>query len=278
MTSEAQAAALAWKSLVEAASAPYRRAGFVAWHIARGKLRFDPVFNHLVARGVLAPGTLVLDIGCGKGLLASLVEAAGASARKGCWPSSWGEAPVGVEVRGIEVLARDVARARAALGPHADIVCADMRTTPFASADAVVILDVLHYVTLAEQDDVLTRARTALLAGGTLVLRVGDAAARRRFRASGWVDRLVTLARRQRSSPHAGRTLAAWQARLRELGFAVATRPMGQGTPFANVLLVGTIAAAHDVAMPIAPSSLPVDAIAAAHDVPAHRGGTARLA
>jgi SAM-dependent methyltransferase len=229
-------ATLAWRRLVETASAPYQRSGRFAWHFARGKL---------------APHTRVLDIGCGQGLLASLVAAAAAAARQGRWPSAWAEAPVGVHVRGIELLARDVARARDALGDGADLVCADMRTTAFGAVDAVVLLDVLHYVSIAEQDAVLARARAALPDGGRLVLRIGDAAARRAFAASGWIDGIVTRARGQRAGRHFGRTLAAWTERLAELGFAVVSEPMHRGTPFANILLVGTVidaplpAAAH---------------------------------
>ena len=234
-------AAVAWRALVTAASDPYQRAGRFAWHFARGKLRWDPVFGHLLARGLIVPRSRVLDIGCGQGLLASLVAAAAKVARQGLWPSDWAEAPVDVRISGLEVLARDVERARHALGAGIDIVCADMRTIAFAGVDTVVILDVLHYVSIAEQDAVLERVRAALPIGGRLVLRIGDAAARRRFAVTTWVDRCVTLARGQGFSRHAGRTLAAWQARLAELGFTVASQPMQGGTPFANVLLVGTV-------------------------------------
>jgi SAM-dependent methyltransferase len=234
--------ARAWRALVETASAPYQRSGRFAWHFARGKLRWDPVFGHLLARGLIAPHTRVLDIGCGQGLLASLVRAAATAAGQGRWPSAWAEAPIDVRFSGIELQARDVARARDALGDDADFVCADMRTTAFAAADTVVILDVLHYVSVADQDALLARVRAALSHGGRLVLRVGDAAARRRFAASGWVDRIVTFARGQRLGRHAGRTLGAWTERLAELGFAVTRETMLSGGPFANVLLVGTIA------------------------------------
>jgi SAM-dependent methyltransferase len=236
-------AAATWSTLIESASAPYRRSSRFAWHFARGKLRRDPVFSHLIERGLIAPHTRVLDIGCGQGLLASLIRAAAAAASQGRWPSAWAAAPVDVRVAGIEVLARDVARARAALGDGAELVCADMRTAAFAAADTVVLLDVLHYLGIAEQDAVLARARAALPDGGRLVLRVGDAASRGRFAASGWVDRLVTLARGQGFGRPAGRTLAAWRQRLHELGFAVASEPMNKGTPFANVLIVGTVIA-----------------------------------
>jgi len=231
----------AWLALRDAASEPYRRAGKFAWHFARGKLRWDPVFAHLIAEGLVRPNARVLDIGCGQGLLASLLQAAGAAAQAGRWPREWATAPTGARVTGIELMARDVDRAREALGATADFVCADMRTAHFPESDTVVILDVLHYVDIAEQDAVLARVRGALGSGGRLVLRVGDAAARRGFTSSQWVDRIVTFVRGHRVRPQFGRPLGAWQARLGELGFSVATRPMHAGTPFANILLVGTV-------------------------------------
>jgi len=243
-------AAVAWRALVAAASEPYQRAGRFAWHFARGKLRWDPVFGHLLARGLIAPQTRVLDIGCGQGLLASLLAAAAQAARQGRWPSDWAAAPIDVRVSGIELLARDVERARHALGDRIDIVCADMRTTAFAAVDTVVILDVLHYVSIAEQDAVLERVRAALQLGGRLVLRVGDAAAPRGFVASTWVDRFVKLMRGQGFGGQTGRPLAAWKSRLGELGFAVESEPMHAGTPFANVLLFATVHGAPREAEP----------------------------
>ena len=245
-------AAVAWRALVAAASDPYQRAGRFAWHFARGKLRFDPVFGHLLARGLIASRTRVLDIGCGQGLLASLLAAAAHAAGQGRWPSEWAEAPVDVRVSGIELRARDVERARHALGDGIDVVCADMRTTAFAAVDTVVILDVLHYVSVAEQDGVLERVRAALPIGGRLVLRIGDASAQRGFAASAWVDRFVKLARGQGFGRPTGRSLAAWQARLAELGFTVATEPLHGGPPFANVLLVATAVRAPAAARPSA--------------------------
>src|SRR6478609_10706319 len=113
-------ATVAWRALVTAASEPYQRAGRFAWHFARGKLRWDPVFSHLLARGLIAPRTRVLDIGCGQGLLASLLAAAARAARDGRWPSGWAEPPLDVRVRGIELQRRNVERARDALGDAAE--------------------------------------------------------------------------------------------------------------------------------------------------------------
>nr|WP_286197509.1 class I SAM-dependent methyltransferase [Variovorax boronicumulans] len=234
----------AWTALRERACAPYRAAGRFAWHFARGKLSMDPVFRHLIEAGLIPPGSRVLDIGCGQGLLTSLLASTGAQARAGRWPAAWPPAPAPAQVTGIELMPRDVERARAALAPlgaQARFVCGDMRSTAFPPADAVVILDVLHYITIAEQNAVLARVRAALPPGGRLLLRVGDAAARRGFAVSQWVDAVVTRVRGHRVLPQYGRTLAEWSAELARLGFAVSSRPMSAGTPFANVLLIAKV-------------------------------------
>jgi len=263
----------AWRWLVDEASAPYRRAGRFAWHFARGKLRMDPVFRHLLEDGLVPAGARVLDIGCGQGLLASLLCAADSLHGRGGWPPAWRGAPSGTRVTGIELMQRDVDRARAALGDTAQFVCGDMRHTAFPAVDAVVILDVLHYITVAEQDAVLARVRDALAPAGVLLLRIGDAKARRGFLASQWVDRAVTFVRGHRVAPQFGRTLAQWIAQLEALGFNVQCRPMSQGTPFANVLLVGRLVRqAHERAAtavrPSAQAQSGSDALQSARETP----------
>lgn len=233
-----------WPALLDAASEPYRSAGRFARGFARGKLGMDPVFRHLLRNGLIAPRSRVLDIGCGQGLLTSLLRESAALAARGAWPTDWAAAPVGAQVVGIELMARDVQRARAALGGDAEFICGDMRSTPFPPVDVVVILDVLHYIDIAEQDAVLARVRAALPPGGRLLLRVGDAASPRGFRISQWVDAVVTFVRGHRVVPQYGRPLAAWIAQLESLGFAVRPEPMSAGTPFANVLLVARVKAA----------------------------------
>lgn len=233
---------VAWRSLVESAALPYAGAGRFALHFARGKLRWDPVFRHLIGSGLITPRARVLDIGCGQGLLASLLGAAGQLARRGGWPIDWATAPTDARVIGIELAPLEVARGRDALGADADFVCGDMRRTAFPNVDAVVILDVLHYVSHAEQVEILRRVHDALQGGGCLLLRVGDASSRLAFAIGHGVDQLVALARGGRAKPRAGRSLAAWQALLTGLGFDVASRPMHRGTPFvANVLLVARV-------------------------------------
>ena len=231
----------AWRELHEAASARYRPCGPFAYHFARGKLKHDPAFRALLAGATIATGARVLDIGCGQALLASLLAACDEQAAAGRWPRSWGAAPVGTRYTGIELMPRDIARAQqalAALPARPQLLCGDMRHTALPPCDVAVILDVLHYVDGAAQDDVLRRVRHALLPHGRLLLRVGDSSQRLRFAIGRWVDHAVTLARGHRAPPTSWRPMAQWRAALQALGFAVRAVPMSQGTPFANVLLV----------------------------------------
>jgi hypothetical protein len=138
-------------------------------------------------------------------------------------------------------MASDVARARAALAdrePQVSIRRGDICRTDFGQVDVVTILDVLHYIDHAAQEDVLRRARAALPNHGLLITRVGDAAAGLPFRICDWLDRAVILVRWRRRPVLWCRTLADWVKLLEGVGFEVEAMPMSEGKPFANVMLV----------------------------------------
>ena len=225
-------------TLIERASARYRRAGPFAHHFARGKLRADPVFRALLEHGLLQGRNHILDLGCGQGLLTAWLHAALVNYRNGEWPQNWPPPPAPGSMRGIELMDRDVKRAHEALGSACQISQGDIRSAEFGTSDAVVILDVLHYMTEAEQVQVLKRVRAALPVPGLLLLRVGDADGGLRFRYSQWVDRLVMLFRGHARVKTHFRSVAQWNALLRECGFDVEAKPMSEGTQFANVLLI----------------------------------------
>jgi SAM-dependent methyltransferase len=236
------------RRLIDRAAAPYRASGRFAWHFARGKLGGDPVFAGLLEHGLIPQRARVLDIGCGQGLLASWLLSAQALAAAGEWPPHWKPAPQPGAIHGIELMPRDVERARAALGGAASFSVGDMCRADFGKADAVVVLDVLHYVDFDAQNEVLMRIRDALLPRGVLVLRVGDAAGGWPFRCSVWVDHVVTFIRGHRNSRLYCRTLDDWKAALAAFGFAVRSLPMNRGTPFANILLIAELGGAEAAA------------------------------
>ena len=240
---ESPATAAFIKRLVSLASAPYKSCGAYPWHFARGKLGGDPAFPHLLAAGLLGGRKRILDIGSGQGLLTAWLLAARASADHGDWPTGWPAAPRPSHVRGIELMPHDVARADHALAGAvragvAGFAAQDMCSSDFGQSDAVVILDVLHYVPFDAQDGVLRRVHRALSPDGVLLLRVGDAAAGLPFAFSNWVDHVVTTLRGHRLGKLYCRPLAEWKAALEKLGFVVEAQALSQGTPFANVLLV----------------------------------------
>jgi 2-polyprenyl-3-methyl-5-hydroxy-6-metoxy-1,4-benzoquinol methylase len=225
-----------FRTLAREAAARYPARDRFARHFAFGKLTRDPVFGHLLSRGLIASGARVLDLGCGQGLLAALLAAArGANA---AWPAGWAPAPDAIAFRGIDLMQRDIERAAHANASGAQFTCGDIRAADFGSADVVVILDVLHYIDYAAQEDVLRRVRHALGAGGVLLLRVGDESESLRFRYTVWIDRAVMALRGHRLERLYCKPLAQWVKQLEDLGFAVAAAPMSAGTPFANVLLV----------------------------------------
>ncbi len=225
-------------ALVDLASLPYRRAGRFAYHFARGKLRGDPVFRTLLEHGLLHGRAHILDLGCGQGLLTAWLRTAARCHERGIWPRGWPAPPRAQTIRGMELSAREVARARCALGAECEVEQADIRGTAFGSADAVMLLDVLHYMSPESQREVLERVRAALPQDGLLVLRVGDAEGGVRFRLSQWTDQVIALARGRGLLRLHCRSIAEWQELLRTCHFDSTAQPLSGGTPFTNVLLI----------------------------------------
>ena len=229
----------AWVALLDSASEPFASAGRFAYHFARGKLGGDPAYRGILERGLLAERRRILDLGCGQGLLSAWLRAAQRLYDAGVWTADWPAPPRPQSTAGLELMESDVRRAHRALGNTCGIAQGDIRFAPFGSVDAVVILDVLHYMDGAAQHDVLKRVRAALPPGGLLLLRIGDAGGGLRFRYSQWVDKLVMLLRGHAWVRTHCRSVMQWQDLLCQCGFEVRAMPMSQGTPFANVLLLG---------------------------------------
>jgi SAM-dependent methyltransferase len=223
--------------LLDAARAPYRIVGRFAHQFARGKLAGDPAYRAILERGLLQGRRQLLDLGCGLGLLAALLRAAERCSLDGRWPDSWPAPPRGLSIRGIELLPRTVERARRALGASAEIVQGDIRVAEFGAADAVIILDVLHYIEADAHRALLDRVHATLPPAGLLLLRVGDAAGGLRFRIGQRWDQAVMLARGRGWIRLHCRSLGEWRSLLLECGFDSQVISMSEGTPFANVLL-----------------------------------------
>jgi SAM-dependent methyltransferase len=228
------------KHLTQLAAAPYRTAGYVDWQWARNKLGRDPIFAALLDKGLLRDGAKVVDLGCGRGLLAAWYFAAERMAEQGRWQGA--APPKGLRFHGYDLIAKHVDAGCQALRPlygeRVEIEEGDMRHARLDGADAIAILDVLHYVPPEDQEALLRRVHAALPAGGLLVTRVGNADGNLAFRFSQLVDGIVNFQRDFKLPKLWCRPLADWLALLDRVGFDVQPTPMSKGTPFANVMLV----------------------------------------
>ena len=229
------------KRLLDLATEPYRHTGLFNYHWARGKLWGDPIFAALLERPVLPDGARILDLGCGRGLLAAWLLGAERLAALGEWRTSPAP-PTGLRFRGIELMEREAICGNQALQPlHGERVQlsgGDMRDTELGDTDVIAILDVLHYVSYADQDRMLDRIRAALSAGGLFVTRIGDADGGMRFAFSQAVDACMAFIQGHRLARMWCRPLPQWTRALERRGFAVEAVPMSGGTPFANIMLI----------------------------------------
>lgn len=227
-------------ALIEAASAPYWKTDFFGYFKARGKLRGDPAFAGILREGLLAGAGRILDLGCGQGLLAAWLDAAQRrnQERPHEWPEEWPAPPRPISFRGIELQARDVWRARVALGDRAKFEVGDIADADFGSVDAIIILDVLHYLDQQAQLRVLDHARAALSSEGVLLLRVSDAGSGIRFMVGQCIDWTVMAAHYRRTPRMYWRPVSEWQRLLTSMGFRSEALPMSAGTPFANIFLI----------------------------------------
>jgi len=220
-------------AIVAHASARYRSSGRTAYHFARGKLRGDPVYRAVLEGGLLPDAGTVLDLGCGGGLmLAALASARGLS----------GAAPTSASARrlvGVETRPGAAAIARRALGDEAEIVTDDVRRRQLPRAHAILLFDVLNMMRAADQDALLAVLLSALEPGGVLLVREADAAAGGRFRAVRVGNTLKAWLTGASTREFHFRPRAEWCRWLEKAGLTVETHPMGMGTPFGNVLLMG---------------------------------------
>jgi uncharacterized protein (DUF2062 family)/SAM-dependent methyltransferase len=224
--------------LIEGASRRYVEAGIFHWEVVRGKLKGDPIYFALLESGLLPREGLLVDLGCGRGILLSLLATARQLRREGKW-SAPRSPPAELALAGVELRPRIAAVAAGALGADAEIRVADLTGYTPPPCRAVVLLDVLHYLDPADQTGLLARSAAALAPGGVLILRDADAGLGWRFFLTRVGERLAALARGQGRRRFHYRRADAWGELLRSLGLEVTSTPMWDGTPFGNVLVVG---------------------------------------
>jgi trans-aconitate methyltransferase len=183
----------------------------------RSKLARDPMYEAVLAH-LRGSGEPLLDVGCGVGVLEAFLRARG----------------VGVPIVGIDSDAAKIAVARQVV-PDASFHEGDALSLP-PFHGTVVILDVLHYLTSAGQQQLLLQALDHT--SGLVIVReaVRDRSMRYRMTvAQETFARAVRWLRVPRLNfPTVEQIVAPFHAR----GFEVSVRPMWGTTPLNNYLFV----------------------------------------
>jgi uncharacterized protein (DUF2062 family)/SAM-dependent methyltransferase len=223
--------------LVRRAADRFLDSSITAWEFARGKLRMDPVYRAALSSELLPSGGTLVDVGCGQGLTLALLTEARLAAERGEWPAGWPLPPRFDRLVGIETRHRVAAIARIALDRDAEVIEGDARTVALEPARAMLLFDVLHLLPRDDQEALVAAMAAHLEPGGVLLVREADPGGGWRFaavRAGNRFKAFVTGTWREQSFEP--RTESEWRECFTRHGFHVEMRPMGEGTPFANVL------------------------------------------
>jgi uncharacterized protein (DUF2062 family)/trans-aconitate methyltransferase len=218
-----------WDRLTDATARRYLASSQFDWEFVRAKLRRDPLYRSVLARLEPLVSGSVVDLGCGRGIALALLATAEAARAPGTDP--------GPEMIGVEARAAAAATARTALGARARIEVADLAAYKPPPADAVLLLDVLHYLDATVQRRLIALVARQLRPGGVVLVREPDAAAGARFHVTRSAERLAAMTRGGWRQRFHYRPAAEWAGMLESHGLRVSMQPMSRGTPFSNVLL-----------------------------------------
>jgi predicted O-methyltransferase YrrM len=158
---------------------------------------------------------------------------------EGSWPAEALPPPRFTRLVGIELRPRLARLAQQALGPAVEVLSSDARDMMPPEAAAVLFFDVLHLMPREDQERLIARANAALSPGGMIVIREVDLAGGWRFTAVHLGNRLKSIMVGQWRQRFHFRTVHEWASLLTQHGLQITVTPMGEGTPFANLLVCG---------------------------------------
>lgn len=211
-----------FEAAVQRVATRYAKGRRSAFFYARGKMLGDPVVRRVFEMASKEPLGEVTDIGAGRGQLGILLLTSGGASRVTGF--DWDEAKV-----------KDAQEA--AEGLAASFEEGDVRTRAIAACDASLVIDVLHYLTSEEQDALVERAARA--ARKTVLIRDLDPDRGWRSTMTRMQEAVTTSLGYNRGARVHIRPIAAIRAVLEAEGFEVEVEPCWEGTPFANVLVIG---------------------------------------
>ncbi|NJM37976.1 MAG: class I SAM-dependent methyltransferase [Akkermansiaceae bacterium] len=195
-------------------------------HYVASKLRTDPLYTALEEnlRGSQLP---LLDLGCGLGLSALFLRAAG----------------INLPIHGLDYDSRKIESAKRAISQG------KIKDVSFAHHDArqglpehhgnVSILDILQFFTPAEQETLLKLAASRVAPGGKLIIRSGLRDHSFRFKITVAGDWLAKATSWMKAAPTHYPTSEDFQRILQPFG-VIEISPLWGKTPFNNHLIVLT--------------------------------------
>lgn len=202
------------------------------FHYVRIKLAVDPIARLIADVEGERDHALgeVLDVGTGRGQLPILLlELGRATSAHGV---DWDAAKIAHAQRAAEARPDDASPARATFAT------ADARTFQAGVADTVLLIDLLHYFTIDEQNAILDRAADHVKPGGRLLVREADTERGWRSWATLFEEKIFTAVRFNRGERVRFRPARDIAARLEARGFSCEIVPAWGSTPFSNVLVV----------------------------------------
>jgi 2-polyprenyl-3-methyl-5-hydroxy-6-metoxy-1,4-benzoquinol methylase len=164
----------------------------------------------------------VLDVGCGRGQFGILLHELGRAQR----------------VTGFDWDERKIAAARAASPQAAAFAVGDARAAELPRSDTILALDVLHYLTIAEQSALLARLAASVAPGGQLLIRDVDERGTSRSRLTRWFERVATRIGYNRAASLHFRTADELVAELSAHGLTCSVERERATGPLANVLII----------------------------------------
>ena len=160
------------KYFKEMVNSNYRYKGIVLPIYVRIKLKLANYFEQL--HQIIPREGRITDLGCGYGYMDYILHMA-APDRK--------FTAVDFDEKKISIAKNNLSK-----HPNVEFICADVLTVDIPSSDAIVIWDVLHYLTKEQQLGVLDRCRKALNQGGMIIIRDGNSEDKENHGKTKWTE------------------------------------------------------------------------------------------